>query len=404
MFYYLFNYLSEIGMPGAGVFKYVSFRGLLAFIFSLVIAMVIGKKIIHFMQKKQIGETIRDLDLAGQMAKKGTPTMGGIIIIISILLPVLLLARLDNVYIILMAITTLWLGGMGFWDDYIKVFKKDKEGMPGRFKILGQIGIGAIVALTLYLSDDVVMRENTTTVRQDTEVVQYAKQLEKSTKTTIPFVKDNNFDYEYLFSWAGEYSQLLGWIFFMIVMVFVVTAVSNGANLTDGLDGLCSGVSSVIGVALGILAYLSSHVEFASYLNIMYIPNSEELVIFLCAFVGALIGFLWYNSFPAQVFMGDTGSLMIGGVIAVSAIIIRKELLLPILCGIFFVESLSVIIQTGYFKYTKKKYGEGRRIFRMAPLHHHYQKMNIPEPKIVARFVIVGVLLAILTIITLKIR
>lgn len=404
MFYYLFNYLSEIGMPGAGVFKYVSFRGLLAFIFSLVIAMVIGKKIIHFMQKKQIGETIRDLDLAGQMAKKGTPTMGGIIIIISILLPVLLLARLDNVYIILMAITTLWLGGMGFWDDYIKVFKKDKEGMPGRFKILGQIGIGAIVALTLYLSDDVVMRENTTTVRQDTEVVQYAKQLEKSTKTTIPFVKDNNFDYEYLFSWAGEYSQLLGWIFFMIVMVFVVTAVSNGANLTDGLDGLCSGVSAVIGVALGILAYLSSHVEFASYLNIMYIPNSEELVIFLFAFVGALIGFLWYNSFPAQVFMGDTGSLMIGGVIAVSAIIIRKELLLPILCGIFFVESLSVIIQTGYFKYTKKKYGEGRRIFRMAPLHHHYQKMNIPEPKIVARFVIVGVLLAILTIITLKIR
>jgi phospho-N-acetylmuramoyl-pentapeptide-transferase len=330
--------------------------------------------------------------------------MGGIIIIISILLPVLLLARLDNVYIILMMVTTLWLGGMGFWDDYIKVFKKDKEGMPGRYKILGQIGIGAIVALTLYFSDDVVMRENTTTVRQNTEVVQYAKQLEKSTKTTIPFVKDNNFDYEYLFSWAGEHSQLLGWIFFMIVMVFVVTAVSNGANLTDGLDGLCSGVSSVIGVALGILAYLSSHVEFASYLNIMYIPNSEELVIFLFAFVGALIGFLWYNSFPAQVFMGDTGSLMIGGVIAVSAIIIRKELLLPILCGIFFVESLSVIIQTGYFKYTKKKYGEGRRIFRMAPLHHHYQKMNIPEPKIVARFVIVGVLLAILTIITLKIR
>jgi phospho-N-acetylmuramoyl-pentapeptide-transferase len=404
MFYYLFNYLSEIGMPGAGVFKYVSFRGLLAFIFSLVIAMIIGKKIIHFMQKKQIGETIRDLDLAGQMAKKGTPTMGGIIIIISILLPVLLLARLDNVYIILMMVTTLWLGGMGFWDDYIKVFKKDKEGMPGRYKILGQIGIGAIVALTLYFSDDVVMRENTTTVRQNTEVVQYAKQLEKSTKTTIPFVKDNNFDYEYLFSWAGEHSQLLGWIFLMIVMVFVVTAVSNGANLTDGLDGLCSGVSSVIGVALGILAYLSSHVEFASYLNIMYIPNSEELVIFLFAFVGALIGFLWYNSFPAQVFMGDTGSLMIGGVIAVSAIIIRKELLLPILCGIFFVESLSVIIQTGYFKYTKKKYGEGRRIFRMAPLHHHYQKMNIPEPKIVARFVIVGVLLAILTIITLKIR
>lgn len=404
MFYYLFNYLSEIGMPGAGVFKYVSFRGLLAFIFALVFALTIGKKIIQFMQKKQIGETIRDLDLAGQMAKKGTPTMGGVIIIIAILLPVLLLARLDNVYIILMMVTTVWLGGMGFWDDYIKVFKKDKEGMPGRYKILGQIGVGAIVALTLYLSDDVVMRENTTTVRQNTEIVQYASQMEKSTKTTIPFVKDNNFDYEYIFSWAGEYSQVLGWVFFMIVVIFVVTAVSNGANLTDGLDGLCSGVSAIIGVTLGILAYLSGHVEFASYLNIMYIPNSEELVIFIFAFIGALIGFLWFNSYPAQVFMGDTGSLMIGGVIAVCAIIIRKELLLPVLCGIFFVESLSVIIQTSYFKYTKKKFGEGKRVFLMAPLHHHYQKKNLPEPKIVARFIIVGVLLSILTIITLKIR
>ena len=404
MFYYLFNYFSQLGMPGAGVFKYISFRAALAFICALLIATFIGKKIIQYLQKKQIGETIRDLDLAGQMAKKGTPTMGGIIIIVSILVPVLLFAKLDNVYIILMVVSTLWLGIMGFWDDYIKVFKKDKEGMKGRYKIIGQIGIGFIVAMTLYLSDDVVIRENTTTIRQDTEVVEYVNKSEKSTKTTIPFVKNNNFDYSYIFSWAGENAQVLGWIFFMLMVIIVVTAVSNGANLTDGLDGLSTGVSAIIGITLVILAYLSSHVEFASYLNIMYIPNSEELVIFLCAFVGALIGFLWYNAYPAQVFMGDTGSLMIGGVIAVSAIIIRKELLLPILCGIFFVESLSVILQTSYFKYTRKKYGEGRRIFLMAPLHHHYQKKNIPESKIVARFWIITILLAMLTIITLKIR
>ena len=403
MFYYLFNYLYQLGLPGAGVFKYVSFRGSLAFIFALLVATVIGKRIIQFMQKKQIGETIRDLDLAGQMAKKGTPTMGGIIIIIAILVPVLLLARLDNIYIILMLITTLWLGAMGLWDDYIKVFKKDKEGMKGRYKIIGQVGIGAIVALTLYMSDDVVIRENTATVHHNTEVVEYAP-MEKSTKTTIPFVKNHNFDYSDLFGWAGDHAQVLGWIFFMFVVIFVVTAVSNGANLTDGLDGLSTGVSAIIGVTLGILAYLSGHVEFASYLNIMYIPNSEELVIFICAFVGALIGFLWYNAYPAQVFMGDTGSLMIGGVIAVSAIIIRKELLIPILCGIFLVESLSVIIQTSYFKYTKKKFGEGKRIFLMAPLHHHYQKKSIPESKIVARFWIIGMLLAMLTIVTLKIR
>lgn len=404
MFYYLFNYFSQLGMPGAGVFKYISFRAALAFIFALLIATIIGKKIIQYLQKKQIGETIRDLDLAGQMAKKGTPTMGGVIIIISILVPVFLFAKLNNVYIILMIVSTLWLGLMGFWDDYIKVFKKDKEGMKGRYKIIGQVGIGFIVAMTLYLSDDVVIRENTTTIKQNTEVIEYENKSEKSTKTTIPFVKNNNFDYSYIFTWAGENAQLLGWIFFMLMVIIVVTAVSNGANLTDGLDGLSTGVSAIIGITLVILAYLSSHVEFASYLNIMYIPNSEELVIFLCAFVGALIGFLWYNAYPAQVFMGDTGSLMIGGVIAVSAIIIRKELLLPILCGIFFVESLSVIIQTSYFKYTKKKFGEGKRIFLMAPLHHHYQKKNIPEAKIVARFWIITILLAMLTIITLKIR
>ncbi len=391
-------------MPGAGVFKYISFRAALAFIFALLIATIIGKRIIRFLQKKQIGETIRDLDLAGQMEKKGTPTMGGIIIFIAILIPVFLFGKLDNVYIILMTVTTVWLFVMGFWDDYIKVFKKDKEGMKGRYKIVGQVGIGAIVALCLCFNNDVVIRENTTTIQQDTEVVQYEKKMEKSTKTTIPFVKNNNFDYSDIFSWAGENAQILGWGFFMLVVILVVTAVSNGANLTDGLDGLSTGVSAIIGVTIGILAYLSGHVEFASYLNIMYIPYSEELVIFICAFVGALIGFLWYNAYPAQVFMGDTGSLMIGGIIAVSAIIIRKELLLPILCGIFLVESLSVIIQTTYFKYTKKKYGAGRRVFLMAPLHHHYQKKNVPEPKIVARFWIVGILLAIFTIITLKIR
>jgi len=404
MFYYLFNYLSQMSVPGAGMFKYVSFRSAFAFIFALLIATFIGKRIIRFLQKKQIGETIRDLDLAGQMAKKGTPTMGGIIIIISILLPVLLFGKLDNVYILLMIVTTLWLGAMGFLDDYIKVFKKDKEGLHGRFKILGQVGLGLIVGLTLYMNDNVVIYENTTSVSAATEVVEYAKVPEKSTKTTIPFVKNPNFDYADIFGWAGDYAQTLGWIFFVLVVIFIVTAVSNGANLTDGLDGLSTGVSAIVGSALGILAYLSCHAEFASYLNIMYIPYSEELVIFLCAFVGALIGFLWYNAYPAQVFMGDTGSLMIGGVIAVSSIIIRKELLLPVLCGIFFMESLSVIIQTSYFKYTRKKYGEGRRIFKMAPLHHHYQKMNIPEPKIVARFWIVALLLAMFTIVTLKMR
>ena len=403
MFCYLFDYLSSLDIPGMGVFKYISFRSSLAFIFSLLIATFIGRKIIDFLQKKQIGETIRDLDLAGQMAKKGTPTMGGVIIIISILFPVLCFAKLSNVYILLMIITTLWLGGMGFLDDFIKVFKKDKEGLKGRYKIIGQVCIGLLVGLTLYINDDVVIRENIVSERHNKTMV-HSSVVEKSTETTIPFVKGNNFDYADLFFWAGEYSQVLGWIFFVLVVVFVLTAVSNGANLTDGLDGLATGVSAIIGITLGILTYLSGHAEFANYLNIMYIPNSEELVIFICAFVGALIGFLWYNAYPAQVFMGDTGSLMIGGVIAVISIIIRKELLLPILCGVFFVESLSVIIQTTYFKYTRKKYGEGRRVFLMAPLHHHYQKKNIPESKIVARFWIVSILLAVLTIVTLKIR
>ncbi len=405
MFYYLFHYLSQFDVPGAGVFKYISFRSAFAFIFSLLIATFIGKRIIRHLQKKQIGEIIRDLNLEGQMSKKGTPTMGGIIIIIAIFIPCLLFGRLENIYLILMLISVLWLGCIGFLDDYIKVFKKDKEGLHGRFKIIGQIGLGLIVGLTLYLSDDVVIRENTTKVRRDnTEIIEYAKQDQKSTKTTIPFFKNNNLDYADLFPFAGKHAQTCGWILFVLITIFIVMAVSNGANLTDGLDGLATGTSAIIGTTLGILAYLSSHVEFAGYLNIMYIPHSEELVVFICAFVGATIGFLWYNSYPAQVFMGDTGSLTLGGIIAVFAVIIHKELLIPILCGIFLVENLSVMFQVSYFKYTKKKYGEGRRIFKMSPLHHHYQKSGIPEPKIVARFWIVGMLLAVLTIVTLKLR
>lgn len=406
MLYYLFNYLSKLDVSGAGVFKYVSFRSACAFIFSLLIATLIGKVIIQKLQKKQIGEIVRDLDLEGQMSKKGTPTMGGIIIIISILLPCLLLGRLDNIYLLLMLVTTIWLGAIGFLDDYIKVFKKDKEGLHGRFKIVGQVGLGLIVGLTLYMHDDVVIRENTSTIAVMQDGVKTYSNAEnvKSTKTTIPFVKGHDFDYADIFSFAGEHAQTCGWIFFVLVTIFVVTAVSNGANLTDGLDGLATGTSAIIGAALGILAYLSSHVEFARYLNIIYIPNSEEMVIFICAFVGATIGFLWFNSYPAQVFMGDTGSLTLGGIIAVFAIIIRKELLIPVLCGIFLVENLSVMIQVYYFKYTKKKYGEGRRIFRMAPLHHHYQKKGLPEAKIVSRFWIVCLLLAMFTIVTLKIR
>jgi phospho-N-acetylmuramoyl-pentapeptide-transferase len=398
------------------MFEYISFRSALAIITSLLIATVFGKKVIRKLQKQQIGEIVRDLNLAGQMEKQGTPTMGGIIILFSIIIPVLLFAKLENTYIILMLISTVWLGMIGFIDDYIKVFKKDKDGLKGRFKIAGQVGLGLIVGLCLYTSDDVVIREKifkedinpsiqlSQKQQQAIDSCGYYETDAKSTKTTIPFVKNNEFDYEYLVSFAGKYSDIIAWIIFILVTIFIVTAVSNGANMTDGLDGLATGTSSIIGLTLGIFAYLSGHIGYAEYLHIMYIPNSGELVVFIAAFIGATIGFLWYNSFPAQVFMGDTGSLSLGGIIAVCAIIIRKELLIPILCGIFFIENISVMLQVSWFKYTKKKYGEGRRIFLMAPLHHHYQKKGYPEPKIVTRFWIVGIILAVFTIVTLKIR
>jgi len=420
MLYYLFNYLDQLDLPGAGLFKYISFRSSLALILSLFISTTIGRRIIDKLRKMQIGETVRDLGLEGLYSKKGTPTMGGIIIIIAILIPVLFCARLGNIYIILMIITTLWLGAIGWTDDYIKVFKKDKEGLRGQFKIIGQIGLGLIVGLVLYLSPDVVIRENIEVYNGENllEEVQFHADETKSTKTTIPFMKNNNFDYAMLVEWAGPYKQPLAWIVFVLVVIFIVTAVSNGANLTDGLDGLAAGSSAIIGVALGILAYMSSHFEFASFLNIMFIPGAEELVVFAAAFIGATVGFLWYNSYPAQVFMGDTGSLTLGGIIAVFAIIIRKELLIPILCGIFLVEIVSVIIQRFYFKYTKMKYGEGRRVFKMTPLHHHFQKPGnagiqaiiqkpfnvVPESKIVVRFWLIGIILAVITIVTLKMR
>jgi len=413
MLYYLFDYLNRMNFPGAGMFQYISFRAGLAVILSLLVSMVFGKKVIRLLQKKQIGEEVRDLGLEGQMQKKGTPTMGGVIILAAIVIPVLLLNKLDNIYIILMLITTLWLGGIGFLDDYIKVFKKDKEGLAGKFKILGQIGLGLIVGLTLYISDDVVVREkveiNTTTNQQllnkDNSKKEYKVVDVKTTKTTIPFFKNNEADYSGLVKFLGEKtSKKVGWIVFVIIVIFIITAVSNGANMTDGLDGLATGSSAIIGATLGILAYLSGNFIYADYLNIMYIPYTGELVIFSAAFIGATIGFLWYNAYPAQVFMGDTGSLTLGGIIAVLAIIIRKEMLIPIFGGIFLVENLSVMLQVFYFKYTRKKYGEGRRIFKMSPLHHHYQKSGYPEPKIVIRFWIVGIMLAVLTIVTLKIR
>lgn len=415
MLYYLFEYLHKMGLPGAGVFRYISFRSAMAVIFSLLIAMVIGKRIINYLRRKQIGESIRDLGLEGQMQKKGTPTMGGIIILASIVIPTLLFADILNVYVILMLITTLWLGFVGFADDYIKVFKKNKEGLAGRLKILGQVALGLIVGLTLFLSKDVVIREKVelrpdkiATVTGNIENTNtgkvYITREVKSTKTTIPFLKNNEFDYAYLVWFLGKNAEKFAWIVFIIVAIFIITAVSNGANMTDGLDGLATGTSAIMGTTLGILAYLSGNIVYSDYLNIMYIPYTGELVVFSSAFIGALVGFLWYNSYPAQVFMGDTGSLPLGGIIAVFAIIIRKELLIPILCGIFFVESLSVLMQVSYFKYTKRKYGEGRRIFRMAPLHHHFQVAGYPEPKIVTRFWIIGIMLAVLTIVTLKIR
>ena len=398
---------------------YISFRSGMALILSLFIATVIGRRIIDRLQLMQVGEIVRNLGLEGQMKKAGTPTMGGIIIIISTLIPCLLIGRLDNIYMILMIIATVWLGSLGFADDYIKVAHHDKEGLKGKFKIVGQVGLGLIVGVTMYLSPDVVMRENVEVPTSDTGVVEVTHKTEdiKSPQTTIPFVKNNNFDYTSLTKWMGKHAATGGWILFIIVTIFVVTAVSNGANLTDGLDGLATGTSAVIATALAIMCYLGGNVIYAGYLNIMYIPGSEELVVFAAAFIGALIGFLWYNSFPAQVFMGDTGSLTIGGIIAVFAILIRKELLIPILCAIFFIEDLSVIIQVAYFKYTKKKYGAGRRVFKMTPLHHHFQKPGgevdaliqfphtaIPESKIVMRFFIVAIFLAVITFVTLKIR
>ena len=404
MVYYLFEYLENTyQFPGAGVFQYISFRAALAVITSLLVSMVFGGRIIKLIRKQQIGEEVRSLGLAGEDAKRGTPTMGGLIILAAILIPTLLFAKLDNIYVIIMLISTVWLGTIGFLDDYIKVFKKDKEGLAGRFKILGQVGLGLIVGVTLYFHNGITIKEKIDTP-PSIETQQVFGEEIKSTKTTIPFVKNNEFDYEVVISWMGENAASLTWIVFILMVIFVVTAVSNGANMTDGLDGLATGTSAIIGATLGILSYVSGNVFFADYLNIMYIPNSGELVIYMAAFVGACVGFLWYNSYPAQVFMGDTGSLALGGIIAVFAIVIRKELLIPVLCGIFLVENLSVMLQVGYFKYTKKKFGEGRRIFKMAPLHHHFQKLGIHESKIVTRFWIVGVMLAILTIVTLKLR
>ena len=418
MLYYLFQYLDQFDVPGAGIFNYISSRSAAAVITSLFISLLIGKRIIRTLQFRQVGEVVRDLGLEGQYQKKGTPSMGGIIILASIVIPTVLFARLDNIYVILMLLTTVWLGLIGFIDDYIKIFKKKKEGLAGIFKIFGQIGLGLIVGLTLFFSEDVIIVEKVN-IRDLSSLervelldsdASYASQGEismerKSTKTTIPFVKDNEFDYSRLVSFISEdIRQPMTWIVFVIIVIFIVTAVSNGANLTDGLDGLATGTSAIIGSALGILAYVSSNIIYAQYLNIMYIPGSQELVIFASAFIGATIGFLWYNSYPAQVFMGDTGSLALGGIIAVFAVIIRKELLIPVLCGIFLVENLSVVLQVAWFKRTKRKYGVGRRIFLMSPLHHHYQKKGYPEPKIVTRFWIVAIILAVISIVTLKIR
>lgn len=420
MLYYLFDYLEGLGFPGARLMDYITFRSGAALMLSLFIALVFGRKIIDRLQLMQVGEIVRDLGLQGQLEKKGTPTMGGVIIILSILVPCLLVGNLGNVYMQLMIVATLWLGTLGFLDDYLKMKRHNKDGMKVSFKIVGQVGLGLIVGLTMWLNPNVVMRENVEVPAADnTEVtVTYKAENVKSTQTTIPFVKNNNFDYDYITAWMGEHAATGGWIVFVLVTIFVIAATSNGANLTDGLDGLCTGTSAIIGVALAIMAYLGGHIGYSSYLNIMYIPDSSELVVFMAAFIGALIGFLWYNAYPAQVFMGDTGSLTIGGIIAVFAILIRKELLIPILCAIFFIEDLSVMLQVAYFKYTKKRYGAGRRIFKMTPLHHHFQKPGnsgidallqaplraVPESKIVTRFWIVGILLAAVTFVTLKIR
>ncbi|MEO6177695.1 MAG: phospho-N-acetylmuramoyl-pentapeptide-transferase [Flavobacterium circumlabens] len=409
MLYYLFEYLDKtLDIPGTGVFQYITFRSALAFLLSLLLSTIYGKRIINFLRNQQVGETVRELGLAGQNEKAGTPTMGGLIIIFATLVPVLLFARLHNIYIVLLIVTTLWMGTIGFVDDYIKIFKKDKQGLKGIFKVIGQVGLGIIVGAVLYFNPAVTVRTDTgkTDIYKNvsTTVVLPAPLEEKSTATTIPFVKNNEFDYAEILAFTGEGYEKWAWLIFIPVVIFIITAVSNGANLTDGIDGLAAGTSAISVLALGIFTFVSGNIFFSNYLNIMYIPNSGEMTVFISAFVGALIGFLWYNSYPASVFMGDTGSLTIGGIIAVLAIAVRKELLIPLLCGIFLVENFSVVLQVSYFKFTKKRYGEGRRIFLMSPLHHHYQKKGYHESKIVTRFWIVAIMLAILSIVTLKLR
>jgi len=408
MLYYLFEYFDKtLNIPGTGVFQYITFRSALAILLSLMLSTIYGKRIIRFLRNQQVGETVRELGLAGQNEKAGTPTMGGLIIIFATLIPVFLLTKLNNIYIILLIVTTLWMGTIGFIDDYIKIFKKDKQGLKGIFKVIGQVGLGLIVGSVLYLHPGVTLRKEmpkTINFNQTENVISQTPIEEKSTATTIPFFKNNEFDYAELLSWMGDGYENWAWIVFIPIVIFIITAVSNGANLTDGIDGLAAGTSAISVLALGIFTFVSGNIIFSSYLNIMYIPNSGEMTVFIAAFVGSLVGFLWYNSYPASVFMGDTGSLTIGGVIAVLAISVRKELLIPLLCGIFLVENFSVVLQVGYFKYTKKRFGEGRRIFLMSPLHHHYQKKGYHESKIVTRFWIVGILLAILSIVTLKLR
>lgn len=408
MLYYLFEYLHKVlNVPGAGVFQYITFRSALALILSLLISTIFGKRIINFLRNQQVGETVRELGLAGQTQKAGTPTMGGLIIIIATLIPVVLLTKLNNIYIILLIVTTLWMGTIGFIDDYIKIFKKDKEGLKGIFKVIGQVGLGIIVGSVLYLHPGVTVRKDVkdkVSFSQTENVIHQAPIEEKSTATTIPFFKNNEFDYADLLAWTGEGYEKWAWLIFIPFVIFIITAVSNGANLTDGIDGLAAGTSAISVLALAIFTFVSGNIIFSNYLNIMYIPDSGEMTVFIAAFIGALIGFLWYNSYPASVFMGDTGSLTIGGIIAVLAISVRKEMLIPLVCGIFLAENFSVVLQVAYFKYTKKRFGEGRRIFLMSPLHHHYQKKGYHESKIVTRFWIVGILLAILSIVTLKLR
>ena len=413
MLYHFFNYINQnFDFPGSGLFEFISFRAGMAVITSLVITLVFGGRLIKFLQRKQVGESIRDLGLEGQIVKAGTPTMGGVIILAGIIVPTILFAKLDNIYIQLMLVATVWLGLIGFLDDYIKVFKKNKKGLAGKFKVIGQIGVGIIVGASMYWSDSVTIKSktyyNTEILAEQQESSQETKSYfweeTKSLKTTIPFVKNNEFDYSWLISWISPELSKYSWLVFIPIIVIIVISVSNGANLTDGLDGLATGTSAIIGITLAIFAYLSGNLVFSDYLNILYIPNSSELVIFISSFVGACIGFLWYNSFPAKVFMGDTGSLALGGIIAVFAIAIRKELLIPVFCGVFLIENLSVVLQVSYFKYTKRKFGEGRRIFLMSPIHHHYQKKGIHEAKIVSRFWILGILLAVLSIVTLKLR